>query len=241
MSDFSSETITEISKELLKAQEQMRPVTKDATNPFLRNRYASLAAVLDAVRRPLLDNNIVLVQRPVESEPGTIAVETRLVHVSGEWISSTMIVPLPEAEASSKLNLGQAIGAAFTYGKRYSLMGMLGVSATDEDSDCELRSQSQQQQQPKPRFQPPQARQQEQPTPTSSAPARAEYPGLPAISGVTYEEAKDDDGNNIVIARGQTLPNKDSLKRLGFRWSSEKRIWCARRITEVKQWDTAVK
>ena len=39
------------------------------------------------------------------------------------------------------------------------------------------------------------------------------------------EEAKDDDGNNIVIARGQTLPNKDSLKRLGFRWSSEKRIW----------------
>ena len=103
-------------------------------------------------------------------------------------------------------------------------MSMLSLAAVDEDTDNEVR-QPQSQQKPKPRFQPPQARQQEQPAPTCSATARAEYPGLPAITGVTYEEGKDDAGNNIVIARGQTLPNKDSLKRLGFRWSSEKRIW----------------
>ena len=217
MTEFASSTITNLAKALLKAQEQMRPVTKDAVNPFLRNRYASLSAVLDVVRKPLLDNGILLVQRCVESEPGTAGVETRLIHTSGEWIASTTTIPLPDADPGTKsANAGQAVGAAISYARRYGLMAMLSLAAVDEDTDNEVRQ---------PRFQPPQARQQEQPAPTSSAPARAEYPGLPAISGVTYEEAKDDDGNNIVIARGQTLPNKDSLKRLGFRWSSEKRIW----------------
>ena len=47
MTEFSSTSITNMAKALLKAQEQMRPVQKDANNAFLHSRYASLAAVLD--------------------------------------------------------------------------------------------------------------------------------------------------------------------------------------------------
>ncbi len=226
MTEFSSTSITNLAKALLKAQEQIGPVTKDSTNPFLKNRYASLAAVLEAVRHPLLDNGILLIQRPVESEPGTVAVETRLLHISGEWLAGTMTIALPEVEPGSKLNMGQALGASFTYAKRYSLMALLGIAATEEDTDNEVR---QPQQQHQPRFQPTQHPQQkqEQPLPElpSSGVTKPSYPGLPDISGVSYEEAKDLDGTPIVIARGATLQNKESLKRVGFRWSPERRAW----------------
>ncbi len=221
MTEFSSQTITNLAKALLSAQEQIGPVAKDATNPFLRNKYASLAAVLDAVRTPLLSNGIVLVQRVVESEPGTAAVETRLVHTSGEWIASTTTIPLPEAEPGAKVNMGQSVGAAISYARRYGLMAMLSMAAVDEDTDNEV---------PQPqyrRFQPPQSVQQriEQPAPSASGTARANYPGLPQIPDITYEDSKDIDGRDIVIARGKTLEHKESLKHFGFRWDSTKRYW----------------
>ena len=216
MTEFASSTITNLAKALLKAQEQMRPVTKDAVNPFLRNKYATLSAVLDVVRKPLLDNGVLLVQRCVESEPGTAAVESRLIHSSGEWIASTTTIPLPDADPGSKTNLGQAVGAAISYARRYGLMAMLSLAAVDEDTDNEVRQ---------PRFQPPQARQQEQPAPVSSGMEKAEYPGLPTFPNVSYEEALGENGQHIVIAKGATLVHKDALKRVGFRWSPERKAW----------------
>ena len=71
MCDFCSENISNLASSLLKAHAEIGPVTRDSVNPFLKNRYASLAAVLEAVRRPLLDNGILLIQRVVESKPGT--------------------------------------------------------------------------------------------------------------------------------------------------------------------------
>ncbi len=228
MTEFSSPSITNLAKALLSAQEQLRPVAKDATNDFLRSRYVTLASVLEAVRAPLLANGLLIVQRPVESEPGTAAVETRIIHNSGEWISGTVCIALPDSDPGSKVNMGQAYGSALSYGRRYGLMAMLSIAATEDDSDCELRVQPQPQYR---HFQPPQRVQQrtEQPAPqqapAASGTARANYPGLPQIPDITYEDSKDIDGRNIVIARGKTLEHKESLKRSGFRWDSTKRNW----------------
>ncbi len=227
MTEFSSATINNLAKALLKAQAQIGPVTKDSVNPFLRNKYASLAAVLDAVRTPLLSNGIVLVQRVEESEPGSVAIGTMLIHAeTGEWLSSTTVIPLADAEAGSKVNLGQQTGAAISYGRRYGLMAMLSMAAIDEDTDNEVRSQPQQHQS---RFQPPQRSQQKQeqavPEPPSRGVVKTSYPGLPDIPNVAYEDAKDPDGKPIVIASGATLQSKESLKRAGFRWSPERRVW----------------
>ncbi len=218
MKDFSSSSITNLAKAMLAAQEQLRPVAKDASNPFLKNRYASLVAVLDVVRRPLLDNGILLVQRVVESEPGTAAVETRLIHVSGEWIAGTTTIPLPEAEPGNKANLGQQVGAAISYARRYGLMSMLSLAAVDEDTDNEVRTQPQQHQ-----FR--QAQTASAQPPMINAVAKASYPGLPDIPDISYEEGMDTGGNHIVVAKGATLQNKSSLKKVGFRWSPEKKIW----------------
>ena len=225
MTEFSSPSITNLAKALLSAQEQLRPVAKDATNPFLRNRYASLPAVLDVVRRPLLDNGILLIQRVVASEPGTIAVETRLIHAeSGEWVAGTICIPLPEPEPGNRVNLGQQTGASLSYGRRYSLMSMLSLAAVDEDTDNEIRTQ------PLRRFQPPPGVQRvETSAPAqargASGMARSDFPGLPVIPDVVYEESRDTEGRHIVIAKGATLPNKDSLRQAGFHWDVSRKAW----------------
>ena len=173
------------------------------------------------------------VPAPIELGTGHIALETRLIHAeSGQWISSVTIIPLPK-------NDPQGMGSAITYARRYSLCAMLGIITEDDDGNAASipeqhnthqprqnsnQSYTRQEQQPKPRFHPPQARQ-EQPAPVSNGKEKAEYPGLPTIPDVQYEESKDADGRNIVIARGATLPNKDALKRVGFRWSPERKAW----------------
>ena len=47
---------------LLQAQAQMGKLSKDSYNPHFKNKYASLAEVLDTVRQPLTDAGLVLYQ-----------------------------------------------------------------------------------------------------------------------------------------------------------------------------------
>ena len=210
MDNFSSDTIVEITNALISVQSQLRPVPKDATNPFLHNRYASLSTVLDVVRRPLLDNGILLVQRVIQSEPCTVAVETRLIHNSGEWFSGITTIPLPNTD-DTKSNLGQAVGAAISYARRYGLMSMLSLAAVDDDSDLEVRPQ-------------PSQTVSDQSHVHTPAPTTVPY-GLPEIPNVNYESGVSDNGEPILIARGQTLQHKDTLKRNGFRWNPDHRYW----------------
>ena len=195
MTGFSSPSIVNLAKALLQVQERLRPVVKDETNGFLRTRYATLANVLEAVRKPLTDNGVLLIQRAVDSPPGTVAVETRLIHCSGEWMAGVTSIPLPEAEPGSRVNGGQAVGAAISYARRYGLMAMLSMAAVDEDTDNEVRQEGKD--------------------------------ALPELPNVTYEDGVSEDGEPIVIARGQTMPNKEALKRSGFRWDPERRRWAA--------------
>ena len=210
MQDFSSAEITSITKALLKAHGQIRPAVRDEVNGFLRNKYATLSAVLDAVRKPLLDCGILLIQRVVESEPGTVAVETRLIHESGEWIASITSIPLPGEE--TRLSISQVVGATISYARRYGLMSMLAMTTVDEDTDGEVRPcQNEVHQKPVSR--------------ANSASAEQTAKSLPQIPNVSFEHAQDMHGKPIIIARGATLPNKEALKRSGFQWSPEHKTW----------------
>jgi hypothetical protein len=55
-----------------------------------------------------------------------VAVETRLVHTSGQWASTTVYLPVNQGTA-------QAFGSAITYGKRYGLQAMCGLPSEDDD------------------------------------------------------------------------------------------------------------
>lgn len=113
---------------LLKAQSAMENVTKDKTNPHYNSTYASLAAVLDAVREPLTNAGLVLYQA-ASAVDGEVIVSSKLIHAeSGEMIEE--LLPIPVAQRTA-----QAIGIAITYGRRYLAMAQCGLAPEDTDGE----------------------------------------------------------------------------------------------------------
>ena len=109
------------------------------------------------------------------------------------------------------MNTYQLYGSGLSYGKRYGLMSLLAISTTEEDIDGEYAlSESS----------PRNCEKQIIPTEVSTHPAQ-----LPSISGVSYQKVQDPSGRWIILAKGKTLENKDTLKSYGFRWDSAARNW----------------
>lgn len=125
-----SESIGNLAKALATAQGEMKAAEMTATNPFLKNRYADLGAVIVAIK-PVLSKNGLSVVQPVSGTGEFVTVTTLLMHESGEWIEEIISLPVGEARGKSQ---AQEAGSIITYLRRYSLASMLGVYA-DEDTD----------------------------------------------------------------------------------------------------------
>lgn len=122
----TSEQIEKLAEALSKAQGAMDAADKDAINPHFGKKYADLASVWRACRKPLADNGLSVIQSPEVSANG-LEITTRLMHSSGQWMESTL--PMHPTK-----NDPQGVGSAITYGRRYGLCSMLGIVA-DEDDD----------------------------------------------------------------------------------------------------------
>jgi uncharacterized protein (DUF3820 family) len=118
----------ELAKALHAFQKDAPPVHLDATNPHFRNRYASLAGVVGAVRPVLNKHGLVYTQLPTLLD-GVPALRTSVIHAeSGDEISDVMPLTVSKADA-------QGYGSALTYARRYALLSVLGLVA-DEDDDA---------------------------------------------------------------------------------------------------------
>jgi len=139
-----SESLAALAPALAKAQSQIKVAVKDAVNPHFRSKYADLGAVWDACRDALTSNGLSIVQMPVDSEPGRVALCTMLLHSSGEFLTSTVSTKITKDDP-------QGVGSALTYLRRYALAACVGVVA-DEDDDGNAASQrnGQSQQQARP-------------------------------------------------------------------------------------------
>lgn len=139
-----SESITHLAAALAKAQAEMPVAVFDATNPFLKSKYASLGAVIQASRPILAKHKLSLVQFPISGGPNLglanatgqssgdcIGVESILAHESGEFVAERILIPLIEEKGKSRV---QSAGSALTYLRRYSWASILGMYS-DEDSD----------------------------------------------------------------------------------------------------------
>lgn len=116
---------------LAKAQAEFKPVLKNKRNPHLKNSYADLQSILDAVRPALNKHGIFLTQKVV-SEGGHACVETVVIGPAGDSLSSGLLV-VPDVKTNSGTTAIQAMGSAITYARRYSLSAFLGVTAEDDD------------------------------------------------------------------------------------------------------------
>lgn len=138
-----SENINELAAALAKAQAVMKPAKMDSVNPFLKNKYADLGAVIEASRKPLADNGLAVSQM-VSTDGDIITLETILLHSSGQWLSSHMSI---QADQSKGMSFAQSVGAVITYMRRYSYSAIVGIYA-DEDTDDNDHQQARQQARP---------------------------------------------------------------------------------------------
>jgi hypothetical protein len=124
---IKSEQINELAAALSKAQSVIKGAVKDANNPFFKSQYADLTSVWDACREALTKNGLSVIQCPEQSDPGGIAIETTLLHSSGQFITSRYVMPVKNSTDA------QAVGSAITYARRYALSAMVGVAPADDD------------------------------------------------------------------------------------------------------------
>jgi hypothetical protein len=126
-----SNTISKIAGAIAKAQAEMPVVKFDAQNPFLKNKYATLGAVIETARPILAKHELAIVQSPV-SNVDQIGITTLITHSSGEWLEDTIFIA---AQDGKGLSSAQNAGVVISYLRRYSLQAFLNMYA-DEDTDA---------------------------------------------------------------------------------------------------------
>ena len=99
----------------------------DAQNKFIKNKYASLSALVKHTRKAREDNGLAVSQFLHDG-----GVRTVLMHTSGEWIASWYSIPPTDSKGLSK---AQEHGVVITYMRRYAYAAALGL-ITDEDTDA---------------------------------------------------------------------------------------------------------
>jgi hypothetical protein len=125
-----SENIGDLAAALAKAQAEVGTVQKDASNPFFKSHYATLAAVWEATRPILSKHGLSVVQMPSQDEAGYY-VETMLMHGSGQWLKSrTYMKPAKDDP--------QGIGSLISYARRYALQAVTMVCPDDDDGEAAM-------------------------------------------------------------------------------------------------------
>jgi hypothetical protein len=94
-------------------------------------KYAKYEDVVEAVR-PHLGKFGFGFSHKVNQTDAKIEVTCTLTHRSG-YSESTQFVAAPDASGSK--NAVQAVGSTISYGKRYTLLALLGIATEDEDTD----------------------------------------------------------------------------------------------------------
>jgi hypothetical protein len=125
---LQSQSITNISKALLKAQKSMGDATKGSKNPFFKSSYADLNSIREAAM-PALHANGITVLQPTTFIGGKQFVQTTLLHESGEFLAALTEIVV------AKANDPQAMGSAISYARRYGLQSLVCIGAVDDDGE----------------------------------------------------------------------------------------------------------
>ena len=125
---MKSESIKNLAIALHQFQAKLEPPIKDKAGIHGSN-YADLGTCWESVRGILHEFGLSVTHlgalAPQSNAPVLV---TRLMHVSGEWIDSVMLL-------NTKDSGPIAMASAITYGRRYGLCAILGITPIDEDDD----------------------------------------------------------------------------------------------------------
>ena len=117
-----SPTISELAKALVRFQGDMKTIGFDASNPFFKSKYATLANLVEMSRGLLSKNGLAISQ--LCGDEGSVT--TILMHISGEYISGKLTLKPVKDDPQGR-------GSCLTYARRYSLASILNLVSDDDD------------------------------------------------------------------------------------------------------------
>ena len=121
-----SESIAALAKALSQFQGEIKNPNNTADNPFFKSKYAPLNDILNLVRPILSKHGLSIVQAPT-GDGEHIIIHTTLLHSSGEFME------FPPLTLRTDKATAQGAGSAITYGRRYAISAILGISSEDDD------------------------------------------------------------------------------------------------------------
>lgn len=131
----------EVYKALVLAVNELKNPKNSADNSYFNSKYVPLSDILDLAKPVLMKYGLAIIQTPFvmyehvpakngnTQEIGVVKVTTTLIHENGETLD------FPPMVFKVQNTNPQAIGSVITYGRRYSLASILGISGKEEDDD----------------------------------------------------------------------------------------------------------
>jgi hypothetical protein len=133
-----STTLGELAAALSKAQGELPVIVKTEEGTIkgegkrgsyeYKYQYADLASVVRTTAPILTKHGLSVSQHPSVTADGMPSLVTFLLHSSGEFISSEMVLLLTKTDA-------QGQGSAITYARRYAYCAVLGLVTDDDDGE----------------------------------------------------------------------------------------------------------
>ena len=126
----TSDNIDKISAALAEALNALPTAEKDAVNPHLKSKYASLQSCMRSWHQVSRIHGLCLIQTTART-PAGLVLTTRVIHTSGQWIEGDTPIDIGQAK-----NPMQALGSAITYARRYGL-SIIGIVTGEGEDDGE--------------------------------------------------------------------------------------------------------
>lgn len=107
-----------------------------------------------------------------------------------------------------------------TYARRYGLAALIGV-VTEHDDDAEGSCRPQNLDNgydPSRHLGSAAAR-------PNTPPKNKPSPSLPRLEGIQYRKENGQNGKSCILATGNTHSQKESLRKAGFRWDGNRKLW----------------
>lgn len=130
-----SETMGKLAEALAKAQLDFEVIKKGMENPAYaragrKSKYADLHALIEATRKPLAANGLVLMQFPHANGDKAVTITSRLQHISNEYVETDLKVSA--VGQGGRFDI-QTVGSAITYARRYARQSILDIAAEEDD------------------------------------------------------------------------------------------------------------
>jgi hypothetical protein len=128
MNQNTPEQQVALNKALIKVIAETKDIIADSTNPFHKNKYASLSAHLEALKPLFSKHGLGILQMPI-GDLESVGVRTIIIHNEGGSVSSDALIPCEKGIS------GQNAGSVYSYLRRYALASVAGCSTLDDDAE----------------------------------------------------------------------------------------------------------